>query len=321
MLTADYSSIEIIKPSVVFITEKNPLKRIELAGRVCYKSEDKITENSYSGFVNKMLKNCHTAMLEFGSYCFLLAKRKYMSEPCSKYINVTDMDKYTIMSGNLRAIINEATLSLLGKKLLKALIEKRPEVKETLNYQFVEDITTDDIKVYTDIEDLMSDTIYNSPNHFPEKWKYQLKNHARMTFQIVTDRGITHELVRHRTLSFAQESTRYCNYSKDKFGNKIKVIYPFGTDFVPEWFESVENAAESYFELLGNTTPQMARSLLPTSTAATISVSGVLKDWENFFNLRYFEVTGKVHPQMKEIATFMYDEMPLLYKKALGFEE
>lgn len=136
--------------------------------------------------------------------------------------------------------------------------------------------------------------------------------HSLLTVKFTVDRGITHELVRHRLFSFAQESTRYCNYSKDKFGNQITFIMPYYLDFekLYEWKKACIEAEEAYFKLLNEgCTPQEARAVLPNSTKSDIIVSGNYRQWRHFFNLRAAEVTGKVHPQMKEVTVPLLEEV------------
>ena len=136
--------------------------------------------------------------------------------------------------------------------------------------------------------------------------------HSILTVKFTVDRGITHELVRHRLFSFAQESTRYCNYSKDKFGNQITFIVPCYLDFekLYEWKKACIEAEEAYFKMLNEgCTPQEARAVLPNSTKSDIIVSGNYRQWRHFFNLRAAEVTGKVHPQMKEVTIPLLEEV------------
>jgi len=140
--------------------------------------------------------------------------------------------------------------------------------------------------------------------------------HSLLTVKFTVDRGITHELVRHRLFSFAQESTRYCNYSKDKFGNQITFIVPCYLDLINlsggfyEWKKACIEAEEAYFKLLEQgCTPQEARAVLPNSTKSDIIVSGNYRQWRHFFNLRAAEVTGKVHPQMKEVTIPLLEEV------------
>lgn len=128
--------------------------------------------------------------------------------------------------------------------------------------------------------------------------------HEKITLMFITDRGITHEIVRHRLGSYSQESTRYCNYANDKFGNEITVIEPFYYRDRPEeyeiWKKACEEAQKNYFALLqAGSRPQEARSVLPNSLKTEIAVTYNLREWRHFLKLR----CGKgAHPQIKEIA-------------------
>lgn len=135
--------------------------------------------------------------------------------------------------------------------------------------------------------------------------------HEAITVRMICDRGITHEIVRHRIASYSQESTRYCNYSGDKFGNEITVIDiagGFDYDLNDEqdlkkyeaWMRAMENAEKSYFELIDlGATPQEARSVLPNSLKTEIVMTMNLRAWRNFFRLR---CERTAHPQMREVA-------------------
>ena len=141
--------------------------------------------------------------------------------------------------------------------------------------------------------------------------------HENVTVRFVCDRGVTHEIVRHRIASYSQESTRYCNYSGDKFDNQITVIdlaSGFQYDLSKEndkakyevWTKAMENAEQSYFRMLElGATPQEARSVLPNSLKTEIVVTMNLRSWRNFFRLR---VDSHAHPQMREVATMLYGE-------------
>ena len=141
--------------------------------------------------------------------------------------------------------------------------------------------------------------------------------HSSLSVKFVVDRGVSHELVRHRIASFAQESTRYCNYSKDKFGNEITVILPcfFDTGMgilsnslvYQEWKLACECAEERYFNLLKmGATPQQARTVLPNSLKTEITVTANYREWRNFFKLRTAEAS---HPQMREVAIPLLKEL------------
>lgn len=129
--------------------------------------------------------------------------------------------------------------------------------------------------------------------------------HEKVSVKIITDRGVTHEIVRHRIGSYSQESTRYCNYSLDKFENEITVIKPFfyGNDRKPEydlWYESCLNVEQIYFNLIKQgSTPQEARSVLPNSLKTEIVVTYNLREWRYFLKLR---CSKAAHPQMQQIA-------------------
>lgn len=138
--------------------------------------------------------------------------------------------------------------------------------------------------------------------------------HYSFSVKFTVDRGVSHEIVRHRVASFAQESTRYCNYSKGKFGQEITVIKPCFWDDEKSlgyalWYESCAQAESYYFSLLNHgATPQEARSVLPNSLKTDIVVTANLREWRHFFKLRAVGLTGAPHPQMVEVA------LPLLYE-------
>lgn len=159
--------------------------------------------------------------------------------------------------------------------------------------------------------------------------------HVNITVRIVTDRGITHEIVRHRLASYSQESTRYCNYSKDAFGNEITVILPVwfneenmrslktlpevgAIKFTPfyQWYMACRNAEIFYFSLLQlGQSPQQARSVLPNSLKTEIIMTANVREWRHFFTLR---TSKAAHPQMQELASSMLrgfsETVPILFE-------
>lgn len=175
--------------------------------------------------------------------------------------------------------------------------------------------------------------------------------HANMAVRFTVDRGVSHEFVRHRMASFAQESTRYCNYSGDKFGYEITVIEPCFFDEVPyatkqgivkyfaspalepidgsllktakdhqyaNWYGACCAAEDSYFQMLAwGATPQEARSVLPTSLKTEIIITANMREWRHMFKLRALGTTGKPHPQMAEVMVPLMNEcilkMPALF--------
>lgn len=279
-------------------------KQIEKVGRVCYKSEDKITEDSAKPFVDRMIKSGHGAMLEHGTV-YLKVINKGLS--LCNYEKDHIEDKY---------INNPYSKVVFGKypkyNSYEEKLKATQEVYITTNYRvLVENGWFDDLKYICE------------PTEFHEK---------RVTVHFVCDRGVSHEFVRHRVMSFAQESTRYCNYSKDKFGNELTFIKPCWLDIptgqyvywdgdwcdinkmkiqLPEGehkdidaFLWTLNNAETHYTLLINSgwKPQEARAVLPNSLKTELVVTGFTSDWNHFFDLRARGTTGAPHPQAKELA-------------------
>ena len=134
--------------------------------------------------------------------------------------------------------------------------------------------------------------------------------HEKFTVKIICDRGVSHEIVRHRIASYSQESTRYCNYYTEKFGNELTVIKPFFWNDDPEkynlWLEAIRKSEQIYNELVElGAKPEEARSVLPNSLKTEIVVTMNLREWRHFFKMR---TAASTHPQMREIA------IPLLHK-------
>lgn len=193
----------------------NELRQIEYAGRTCYKSEDKITDESAKKFVENLIKRGHEAMLE----------------------------------------------------------------------------------------------------------------HSSLSVKFICDRGVSHELVRHRLASFAQESTRYCNYSQEKFRNELTFIWPCFFDEFPKsrceldyliyskapiahWYRIMEECENKYFLMINSgCTPQEARSVLPNSIKTEVIMTANYREWRHFFNLRAARATGPAHPQMEELAVPLLKEL------------
>lgn len=202
--------MNIIKPSFEILDNLdgiNILKKIELCGRVCYKSEENITDESAKKFIGNILKSGHESVLE----------------------------------------------------------------------------------------------------------------HEKISVRVICDRGVSHEIVRHRIASYSQESTRYCNYSKDKFNGELTFIKPcfWNEDDIKyqKWLETMQNVEKIYLELMSyGAMAQEARSILPNSLKTEIIVTMNLREWRHFFKLRTSE---RAHPQMREIAIMMLkkfkDIIPVIF--------
>lgn len=137
--------------------------------------------------------------------------------------------------------------------------------------------------------------------------------HYSFTVKFIVDRGVSHEIVRHRLASYCQESTRYCNYSKDKFGTEITVIKPCFLDKEDKkystWINSMKNAEQSYFKVINEgATPQEARSVLPNSLKTEVVMTANLREWRHFLKLR---TSQYAHPQIREVAIPLLKELQL----------
>lgn len=281
--------MKLIKPSFEIWEQPSGLegvyKQIEGAGRVCYKSEDKIAEGTAKAFVDRMIASGHGAMLEHGTVYL-----KCKTEVINRYIHPEDgeeedfnkLEKYEY---NSYSVTNDDGIYLYVTTNLRVLVEN----------------------------DWLDDLQYIcEPTEFHEK---------RITVHFVCDRGVSHEFVRHRVMSFAQESTRYCNYSKDKFGNeltfiqpcwlddeRLKLYGPYHTVIRDKSLESIfivslNNAEKDYIDLIDlGWKPQEARAVLPNSLKTELVVTGFVSDWNHFFDLRARGTTGAPHPQAKELA-------------------
>lgn len=156
--------------------------------------------------------------------------------------------------------------------------------------------------------------------------------HSSLSVKFTVDRGVSHELVRHRIASFAQESTRYCNYSNDKFGSECTFIdLGLGINWdtkmaqmeagqieaiMTEWENACKDAEVHYLKMLElGATPQIARSVLPNSTKTEITITANFREWRNFFKLR---VPKTAHPQMREVTIPLFGELRVKLPDVFG---
>ena len=305
--------MKLIKPSFKIWNQPAGLegvyKQIEKVGRVCYKSEDKMTEDSAKPFVERMTKSGHGAMLEHGTV-YLKVTNKGLS-----------LDNYDRNQVENKYISNPYSKVIFGKypkyNSYEEKLEATQEVYITTNYRvLIENDWLDDLQYICE------------PTEFHEK---------RVTVKFICDRGVSHEFVRHRVMSFAQESTRYCNYSKDKFGNELTFIIPNWLD-IPEgnyeipafWdketcklmskyagdentYASIQTflsgiglSEQQYLSLIEDGwKPQQARTVLPNALKTELVVTGFVSDWKHFFSLR---TPMNAHPQARELAIPLQEE-------------
>ena len=173
-----------------------------------------------------------------------------------------------------------------------------------------------------------SNITQNSANSFVQRiinsGHESVIEHEKITVKIICDRGVSHEIVRHRIASYSQESTRYCNYTDDKFGNELTFIKPCFWDQNSNeyniWYKQMKSVEKNYFSLIDlGSTPEQARSILPNSLKTEIVITMNLREWRHFFKLR---TSLKAHPQMREISLPLLNEMsnylPMIFSDLLN---
>ena len=278
--------MRLINPSVNLIKQNPGLSGIyqiiEKIGRVCYKSEDKITEDSAKPFVERMIKSQHLAMLEHGTVYLAatcdsedLIFWKVANSPYSKVV-CNDRANMLYVTTNLRVIAELNAWEVIDKYLC-------------------------------------------------EPTELHIK---RICLKFITSIGVSREFNRHRTASVAEQSTRYCNYSREKFGGEVTFVIPswlnfkkgsynpgdyykdFYTNDSPEYSYMIHllTAEATYLRLINDGwQPQQAREVLPLSTATEVIYTAFEDNWEHFFDLRYRGTTGLPHPNAQQVASMAHD--------------
>lgn len=360
--------MKIVKPNAhLWDANIHPLKLVELVGRTCYKSEDKITDDSYKDFVRMLVDRRHFAMLEHGTL-YLRWEHENSFGPrnliinslnrvCRKlhfksYLNMETIE-YDVgyITGSFRAFYeyleflkfayeqsetynllpNEiGAIAMMGYILKGFLTNKYPEVFETISCTTADNIvfTADPLRqmYFTSCnpkEGLESATMdlfkyeVKESTYLNEEEKHDiLMQCIRHSVDFICDRGVSHELVRHRPSSFGQESTRYCNYGNGKFGGEISFIEPCfwkpDSELYALWKKGCEISEQIYMEMLAKgAIPQEARDILDHSVKTEITLTANEKEWQHILNLRLHGTTGAPHPQMKEIMELAYPELTI----------
>ena len=288
--------MKLIKQSFEFINQTDfslvgIKKYIERCARVSYKSENKITDTSYEKFVNMLESRGHDRPLEFGTV--------YLSRTSQKEDNMEWLDKYAY---------NPWSKFSFGNGSTRINGELRNTIYVTTNYRVIKEHHWED-----DLQYLCEPTEYH---------------HKRYTVHMILDRGVMDEFRTHVGLSHLAESTRYCNYSKDKFGNELTFIDPCweirtaneritpeGTHVSSdalEFLTALNEAEDHYLSLLAKGwTPQQARSVLPLGIKSELISCGFEDAWTNFMRRRD---APDAHPMAQEIAKPMHEEFLKLTK-------
>ena len=267
--------------SEVIIKEQEPgidgiYKQIEWAGRHCYKSHDKITEDSAKGFVDRMIGSKHGAMLEHGTV--------YL-----KFYNT-------------QTWVSEMTLEDSTYTGLFYTKNKYSKCNQVENYMYV----TTNLRVLVENNRLDDLRWICEPTEHHEK---------RITARFTCDRAVAQEVTRHRVMSFAMESQRYVAYDKDKHGGEVTFVKPhwYNEEFPAclIWIESLKESEKKYLELReAGLKPQDARGVLPNATKTEIVVTGFESDWEHFFSLRSPKAGAQgAHPDITKLADELYEKL------------
>ena len=281
--------MKLIKPSFEILEQKDLFQHIELCGRTAYKSEDKITSDSAPQFVEMLIKREHGAVLEHGTIYLKIDITNAMGDE-----------------------INPIGTSLEWKYKWN----KYSEVLSSDKYCYI----TTNYRVLIE-------------NNWLEDLQYQCEptpyHEKRISVKFTIDRGISHEFVRHRVFSFIQESTRYCNYSKDKFGNELTFIEPcyinklcvgdelerneesgYSNMFTQvDYIKLLESIENHYIAaIVAGLKPQEARMILPNSLKTELIMTGTTEQWKGFFKLR---CAPDAHPQARELAIPLKEEFKL----------
>ncbi len=277
----------VVKPSFEEIDSEDLYRKVERCGRVCYKSENLITEESAKIFVKKILNNHHGAVLEHFSFAFKVDEKLYKALEREHYPFITLSNiSFPLVSFNLRTIVDHYQKEKNNVTLAPfyGYLEKRyPDI-------FCSSQGDRSEEVYC----LSKDELMNLKAEERDK-------HLKVTIKVITDRGISHELVRHRLCSFAQESTRYCNYAKDKFSSQITVVCPISINDDEKKYalfeKAMQEAEKSYFDLLeASQSPQVARSVLPTALKTELVMTATVEEWRLIFDLR---TAAAAHPDCR----------------------
>ena len=315
--------MQIIKPMATHMPHNCTSEQfIERIGRTCYKSEDKITNESASRFVAGLIKSRHWAMLEH-EIIYMILTPGVMDSFCNdlRYMNISTEfldftciknSPYNVMSGNIRAFYDifdqyvnspDKGESHIPIDYVIALVKASypwgfEGIPMPVSIQHLDLTKAPENRIL--LRDEFIDTFKDNPT--------VLFRHLNHTVRFTVDRGVTHELCRHRKVAYAMESTRYCNYSKGKFGNELTVIEPLFYKDSPEdyeiWKRGCEQDEKIYFELTDREnnprTAQEARDNLPHSIKADLIMTTTEEEWQHIVNLRAIGTTGAPHPQAKE---------------------
>ena len=309
--------MRVVEPSYVIqdeLDQASLVVRLEACGRICYKSEEKITKDSAMPFVKKIAEHGHNSVMEMAvvtlrvqcsaeQFAELLAV-----EP--KYLFMDRLDDEMLITGSIRSF-RELYERSGGTAIVEAMLAF---------------MVTDHAYLFEGVWDGGSDSgaVRNIRVRKLELREIEgftaglLARHRFCGVMFTVNRAVTHEIVRHRPCSYLQESQRYCRYSQDKFGSQVTFIKPMffeeGTEEYGLWTKAMEDTEKIYLTLLESSTPQAARTVLPNSCKTEIIVYCNLVEWKHIFRLR---TSPAAEPSMREVmiplAAEMKDRYPAVF--------
>jgi thymidylate synthase (FAD) len=308
--------MRIVPPSYEILTaldNGSMAARIESCGRICYKSEGKITENSAGPFIENILKRGHNSVSEMAVLTLQIdydsksvAERFFEGIP--KYFAIDHIDKQRLLiTGSVRAfreLYKEQATQKMAKAIAAFLGERYPLF-------FFDLLPKNGWRPQSGI------SIVKVPLPQVDKMAVDLLiRHRYVAVKIITNRAVTHEIVRHRPVSYLQESQRYCRYDQDQFGSEVTFIKPmFYNEGTPEydlWCKAMEDTEAIYLKLLESSTAQAARTVLPNSCKTEIIVFANLIEWLHIFKLR---TAPGAEPSMREIMIPLLGDFKKLFPK------
>ncbi|MBA3013623.1 MAG: FAD-dependent thymidylate synthase [Proteobacteria bacterium] len=290
--------------------------RLEACGRICYKSEAKMTPESAEPFIRNIVKSGHNSVTEM-AVCTIkvtIDARSMMErffESLPKFLTVTILGKNVLLiTGSVRAFrelyISYPTMKLV-KGMTKFLADRWPifffDLAPKNGWSHQAGVLVEKLSL-AEVDQLSADL---------------LANHRYVAVKLITNRAVTHEIVRHRPCSFLQESQRYCRYDKEQFGGEVTFIKPmFFKEGSPEytlWAQAMAETESLYLRLLETSSPQAARTVLPNSCKTEIIVFANLTEWRHIFRLR---TSTAAEPSMREIMIPLLTEFKKMYPSVFG---
>lgn len=272
--------------------------RIEVCGRICYKSEDKITAESAIPFIRTIIRHGHNSVTEMGVLTVRVACDEqsmvdgfYRVLP--RFLIIDELEKGVLLiTGSVRAF-RELFLFHDKTEVVRAitgfLARRHPLFFEDLVPQPLDPVAG------ITVAKIPLSEVDALPSHL-------LSRHRHLAVKFVVNRAITHEIVRHRPCSYLQESQRYCRYDGDKFGNQVTFIKPLfykeGTEEFALWKSAMEETERLYIKLLATSSPQAARTVLPNSCKTELITYANLSEWHHIFRLR---TSKAAEPTMREV--------------------